>query len=388
MRQNQEAQRRHMQAFVDRFRYKASKARQAQSRLKALERMAPIASVIAGWTPELRFPEPVALAPPIVTMNAAAVGYEAGRPVLRGLDLGIDMEDRIALLGRNGNGKSTFAKLLAGELQAMAGQVTRAGKLKVGYFAQHQIDALNPDQSAYQHMAAALPKLRPAEVRARIGAYGFSGEAAEVAAEDLSGGEKARLVLALVSVEAPGLLVLDEPTNHLDVDMREALIQALNAYAGGVVLISHDRHLIELVADRLWLVADGTVSPFDGDLDDYRRLVLGQAGNGSAKREANGEGGRRSWRRRRRDEAAARERVAPLRKRAREAEALVERLNGERAALEAELAKPETYDGESDRVIELNRQRAEIAREIGVAEAAWLEAVEALETAAPKAAGD
>ncbi len=379
MRRNQEVQRRHMQAFVDRFRYQANKARQAQSRLKALQRMAPIAAVMAGWTPELRFPEPAPLPPPIVAMAGAAVGYEPGLPVLSRLDLRIDMDDRIALLGRNGNGKSTFAKLLAGELSAMAGEVTRAGKLKVGYFAQHQIEALHPDWSAYRHMAEALPGLKGSEIRARIGAYGFSGEAAEVAAEDLSGGEKARLVLALISVEAPGLLVLDEPTNHLDVDMREALVQALNAYSGGVVLISHDRHLIALIADRLWLVAEGRVLPFEGDLDDYRRLVLAEArsgggGRGKAARAASSPDRRRAG-------AEGRRRIAPLRRQAREAEALVDRLGREQAALEAELASPETYAGDSDRVVALNRRRAEIERETASAEATWLEAVEGLETA-------
>ncbi len=289
-RQKQDAQRKRMQAFIDRFRAQANKARQAQSRIKMLERMAPIAAVMEARTIELELPEPERLAPPILSLEGAAVGYDDGPPVLSDLDLRIDMDDRIALLGRNGNGKTTLARLLAGELQASAGTVRRAGKLRVGHFAQHQIEALDPAATAYQHMARRFPDLREAQVRARIGAFGFAQAQANVTAEALSGGERARLVLALIAAERPHLLILDEPTNHLDVDTRQSLIQALNAYSGGVVLISHDRHLVELVADRLWLVADGGVRGFDGDMADYRALVLNEGRASTRKAAADGKG--------------------------------------------------------------------------------------------------
>jgi ATP-binding cassette subfamily F protein 3 len=379
MRLNQDVQRKHMQAFVDRFRYKASKARQAQSRLKALAKMTPIAAVMEERSASISFPEPQALPPPIVSMDGVSVGYAAGVPVLSRLNLRIDMDDRIALLGRNGNGKTTFARLLAGELRPMGGRVHRAGKLKVGHFAQHQIDALDPDATAYRHMAALLPGKAPAEVRARLGAFGFSQALADVAASDLSGGEKARLVLALISVEAPGLLVLDEPSNHLDVDTREVLVQALNDFDGGIVLISHDRHLVELIADRLWLVAGNTVRPFEGDLDDYRRLVLGEG------RRVDAEGERRPVDRKqdRRISAEARQQLAPLRRQAREAEQAVERLNAERAAVDAALARPPSAAAGAERLVALNRRRAEIERRLADAEAAWLDAMAALEEAQP-----
>jgi ATP-binding cassette, subfamily F, member 3 len=374
MRRNQEVQRKHMQAFVDRFRAKASKARQAQSRLKALAKMAPIAAVVEERAPSISFPAPRPLPPPIVNLDGVSVGYRPGTPVLSRLDLRIDMDDRIALLGRNGNGKSTFAKLLAGDLTPMGGRLHTAAKLKVAHFAQHQIDALEPGETAYQHMVRLLPGKTPAEVRARLGAFGFAQAQADVAAADLSGGEKARLVLALISAEAPSLLVLDEPSNHLDVDTREVLVQALNDYEGGIVLISHDRHLVELVADRLWLVAGNTIRPFEGDLDDYRRLVLGEGKRGDGTRGPVDRKGER------RAAAEARQQLAPLRKEAREAEKLVERLNGERAALDAALARPPAAGEGSERLVTLNRKRAEIERHLAAAEAAWLEAMAAVES--------
>ena len=373
MRRNQELQRKHMQAFVDRFRYKASKARQAQSRLKALAKMAPIAAVMEERAAGISFPTPRPLPPPIVSLDGVSVGYRPGTPVLSRLDLRIDMDDRIALLGRNGNGKSTFAKLLAGELRPMGGRVHTAARLQVAHFAQHQIDALEPDATAYRHMSRLLPGKLPSEVRARLGAFGFAQAQADVAAADLSGGEKARLVLALISAEAPSLLVLDEPSNHLDVDTREVLVRALNDYEGGIVLISHDRHLVELVADRLWLVAGNTIRPFEGDLDDYRRLVLGEG--------RRVDGARDPVRRRdeRRAAAEARKQLAPLRKEAREAERQVERLNAERAALDAALARPPASGEAPERRVALNKRRAEVERRLAAAEAAWLEAMAALE---------
>jgi ATP-binding cassette subfamily F protein 3 len=270
----QMAERRHIQTYIDRFRYKASKARQAQSRIKALERMEPIASLVESRTVAFRFPEPKGLAPPLMTLDQAAVGYVPDRPVLRHLDLRLDPDDRIALLGPNGNGKSTLVKLLAGRLQPSAGHLFKAPKLSVGYFAQDQAEELDLEATPLDHVARLLPKTLPERRRAHLGAFGFGQDKAEVRVGSLSGGEKARLLFALMGQGTPQMLLLDEPTNHLDVDSRQALVQALNDFAGAVVLVTHDPHLIELVADRLWLVADGTVAPYDGDLDDYRRLLL------------------------------------------------------------------------------------------------------------------
>ena len=272
-RKRQDQQRKHIQAFVDRFRYKASKARQAQSRLKALARMEPVAAAMED--PYLRFklPEPPELAPPLIATESGSVGYVEDQPVLHRLDFTIGADDRIALLGRNGNGKSTLAKLLAGRLSLMSGSMHRNNKLEIGYFAQHQIEDLVPEDSAVEELRRLLPTHTESKVRAHLGAFGLGQQKADTRCRDLSGGEKARLVLARITTASPHLLILDEPTNHLDVDAREALIQALNDYPGAVILISHDRHFVDLVADRLWLVADGTVSNFDGSMDDYRQRL-------------------------------------------------------------------------------------------------------------------
>ena len=371
----QEAQRKRMQAFVDRFRAQATKARQAQSRVKMLEKMAPIAAVMEARAIDLELPEPEPLAPPILALDGAAVGYGEAPPVLSGLDLRLDMEDRIALLGRNGNGKTTLARLLAGELQASAGRAHRAGKLRVGHFAQHQIEALNPNATAYQHMARRFPDLPESKVRARIGAFGFSQEQANVVAQSLSGGERARLVLALIAAERPHLLILDEPTNHLDVDTRQSLIQALNEFSGGVVLISHDRHLVELVADRLWLVADGGVRVFDGDMEDYRNLILSEGRNGTRGSDGGTVGERRRARKRR---AERRRDLAPLRIEARAAEREVERLSANKAGLEAELAKS---DGDGEAMALRYKRLAELDAALLAAETRWLAAEEALQEA-------
>ncbi len=279
----QEDERRRLQAFVDRFRAKATKARQAQSRLKLLAKLEPVAALVADEVRPIAIPAPAkALSPPIIALDDAAVGYEAGRPVLRRLTLRIDDDDRIALLGANGNGKSTLVKLLAGRLAPMSGQLTRAQKLDVGYFAQHQLDELDPNEGAYGHLRRLMPDAPEAGVRARAGAIGFPGAMADTPAGQLSGGEKARLLLGLATFGGPHLVVLDEPTNHLDIDSRAALIAAINAYPGAVILVSHDRYLIEACADRLLLVAGGRVAPFDGDLDDYRKLVLSERGTNGA----------------------------------------------------------------------------------------------------------
>ncbi|MBX9701641.1 MAG: ATP-binding cassette domain-containing protein, partial [Acetobacteraceae bacterium] len=275
------AERARIQAFVDRFRYKASKARQAQSRIKALERMPPIEAVVEDHVTRFAFPEPASLPPPVVSLRRAAVGYDS-RPVLREMTLRLDQDDRVALLGANGNGKSTLAKLLAGRLALLDGEQHRAPKLRVGYFAQHQADELDPDGTPLSHIQALMPKATETACRGQIARFGLDADRAETRVSSLSGGEKARLLLALCTRDAPQLLILDEPTNHLDIDAREALVKALAEYAGAVLLITHDPHLVELVADRLWLVADGTVKPFEGDLDDYRALLAERARTGGA----------------------------------------------------------------------------------------------------------
>lgn len=378
MHARQQAQRRHMQSFVDRFRYKATKARQAQSRLKALERMEPIAAVMEERTAPINFPDPKVLAPPLITLEKAAVGYQSDTPVLSDLNLRIDGDDRIALLGANGNGKTTLARLLTGRLPLMAGERNASTKVKVGYFAQHQLDELEPKQTAYEHLARLMPGIPEAKVRAQIGQFGFSQDKANVPAADLSGGEKARLLLALMSHNAPHIMILDEPTNHLDIDSREALVRALNTTTAAIVLISHDRHLLETCADRLWLVADGAVRPYEGDLDDYRALALSERGSPGA---VAGEGrARRGTKREARQAAAqARQETAALRKAATAAEAKLARLTKEREGVEAALADPDLYAGDSAEVGDLTKRRAKLDRSIQVAEDAWLAAQEALD---------
>ncbi len=375
----QEQQRRHMQEFVDRFRYKASKARQAQSRLKALAKLEPVA-VIAEVPPiELRLPEPAQLRPPLISLENASVGYAEGKPVLSGLDLRLDPDDRVALLGANGNGKTTFARLLAGRLPAMAGHVTRPAKLVTGFFAQHQIEEMRPDESAYDHLAALLPDLNEEAIRARLGAFGFGQDKAFVPVAALSGGERARLNLALVTHDSPALLILDEPTNHLDMETRESLVEALAEYSGAVVLVSHDWHLVELVADRLWLVENGTVRPFDGDLDAYRARL--EERDAAEEERAARPAERDPKRLARREAAQARLALEPLRRQSREAEAKAAQLAAERQALDRELAAPAAF-GSSAALAEALKRRADLGRRIAEAEAQWFAAEEALERAA------
>jgi ATP-binding cassette subfamily F protein 3 len=389
LQKRQMAQRRHIQAFVDRFRYKATKARQAQSRLKALARMEPIATVIEQRTVDLAFPEPEALAPPLVTLEGVTAGYQAASPVLGGLDLRLDPDERVALLGANGNGKTTFLRLLSGALAPQDGNIVRSGKLRVGYFAQDQAEQLDPRTTALSLIANLLPKARESQQRSHLGRFGLTGDRALVEIGRLSGGEKARLVFALNSCASPHLLLLDEPTNHLDVDTRQALVQAINEYPGAVVLVSHDSHLIELIADRLWLVAEGTITPFDGDLDDYRRLLLEQrrAERAEARRRSRGarDGGRPGEHKalkpkdRRRAAAATRDAQASLRRVARNAEARVEELTKACQELAAHLANPQAYDGDQNELEGLQMRYGALRRELSDAEASWLSAQEALE---------
>ncbi len=373
-------QRRKLQSFIDRFRAKATKAAQAQSRIKMLERLGPPISVIEDRPISFDFPDPEPLSPPVVAIERGLAGYAPGKAVLRNLSFRIDMDDRIALLGANGNGKSTLAKVLAGRLPLLEGTLQRSPKLRIGYFAQHQTEELNPQATAFAHMQALMPLAPETKVRAQLGRFGFSQERADVAVASLSGGEKARLLFACMSRDAPHLMILDEPTNHLDIDSREALVSALNAYDGAVVLISHDPHLIELAADRLWLVGEGQVKPFDGDLDAYKRLLLDQAresrreGRESRPAAPNRKEGRRAA-------AELRVQLAPLRKAAQDAEKLVESLGKKKARLQEQLADPALYTGPPDQVAAVQRELGEAEKALAAAEEAWFTAHEELEAA-------
>jgi len=374
-------QRRHMQAFIDRFRYKASKARQAQSRLKALARLEPVAAIIDEHVQPFRFPSPKKpLASPLIVLDRVEVGY-GGPPVLTRLDLRLDHDDRIGLLGANGNGKSTFAKLLSQRLKASGGRIVAAEKMKVGYFAQHQLDEVSPDLTPYDHVRRIMPQAAESVVRSKVAQFGFGADKADVPARNLSGGEKARLMLGLATHDAPHLLILDEPTNHLDVDAREALVRALAEYEGAVILISHDRHLIETTADRLWLVAGGTVRPYDGDIEDYRRLVLSgeidqQPGRPPRKTEASAPIDAAA---RRRSAAQRRSELEPLRKRVKSAEKAVEAYTKKLEDLDRQLADPTLFARDPEKGAELARERARSAEALVRAEEDWLAAGAALE---------
>src|ERR1700754_520495 len=313
-------ERKRLQAFVDRFKAKASKARQAQSRVKMLERMKPVTALVTQDVHEITFPQPErTLSPPIIAVDDASVGYDPKQPVLNRVTLRIDTDDRIALLGANGNGKSTLVKLLAGRLSPFSGKVTRADKLSVGYFAQHQLDELDLEGSTYDHIRRLMGDAPESKIRARAGAIGFSGKAADTLVKSLSGGEKARLLLGLATFFGPNMIILDEPTNHLDIDSRAALAEAVNDFEGAVIMVSHDRYLIEACAERLWVVADRTVASYDGDLDDYRRLVLSTRSRPDAPRESNERASVR-------DRGARGERQKPLKQKISEAEAEIERI--------------------------------------------------------------
>ncbi|HYI47152.1 MAG TPA: ABC-F family ATP-binding cassette domain-containing protein [Allosphingosinicella sp.] len=377
MRAKQVAEREKLQAFVDRWRAKASKAKQAQSRVKALARMQPIAEAANDPSLTFDFPSPAELKPPLVTLDMAAVGYAPGQPVLTRLNLRLDPDDRIALLGRNGNGKTTLARLLAAQLPAMEGKMTASGKLRVGYFTQYQVEELDREDTPLEHMSRLMPKATPGAVRAQLGRFGFSGDKATMKVEKMSGGERARLALALITRDAPHMLILDEPTNHLDVDAREALVQALNAYSGAVVVVSHDRHMLALTADRLVLVDGGTATEFAGSLDDYTDLIL--KGDGGARKDAP-KGSRRDERR---AAAEARERGQKLRKAALAAEQDIARLEARKTALERAMFDPASAAPEDAALAmsALMKRHAEAAAALAAAEARWLEASEAIEEA-------
>ncbi|MBV0911665.1 ABC-F family ATP-binding cassette domain-containing protein [Anianabacter salinae] len=366
----QDLRRAHLQSFVDRFRAKASKAKQAQSRVKMLEKMTPISAPEEMARHVFTFPEPEELSPPILNLQGAAVGY-GDRAVLSKLDLRIDQDDRIALLGRNGQGKSTLAKLLSDRLAPMEGKVTKASKLRVGFFAQHQVDELHIDETPLQHLQSIRPDEGQTRLRARLAGFGLTADQADTAVGRLSGGQKARLSLLLATIDAPHMLILDEPTNHLDIESREALVEALTAYTGAVILVSHDMHLLSLVADRLWLVKDGRVAPYEDDLDAYRQMLLaGDAPAKPAKSVAPP------------PKRASRDDILALRSEARKCEARVEKLNEMRDKLATKLANPALY--EQDRVGDLgvwNKKYAEVMDGLARAEAMWMAALEKLEKA-------
>lgn len=383
MRRSQEDKRAKLQAYVDRWRYKAHTAKQAQSRMKALSRMEPVAAAVEDPTLRFDFPNPNELRPPLIVADDAAVGYVEDKPVLSNLNFRIDPDDRIAFLGRNGNGKTTLARLLAGHLKPMAGGMVASGKLRVGYFAQHQVEELIADDTPLQHMARLLGDAKPGVVRSQLGRFGFSGDKVHLEVRKLSGGERARLALALITRNAPHILILDEPTNHLDVDAREALVQALNAFDGAVVVVSHDRHLLEMTADRLVLVADGRAEEFPGSLDDYRDLLLGRGEKKSDVGTAEKKEKRGNKKEERRAAAQERERTRHLRTAVREAEKAMAALTQQRSEIDRAMFDPgqaaAAYRDKS--MADLMKLRGEVEKKLERAEAVWLEASEALESA-------
>jgi ATP-binding cassette subfamily F protein 3 len=379
----QAGERARIQSFVDRFRYKASKARQAQSRLKMLAKMEPVAAIVDARAPRFPFAEPTKLSPPIVTMDEVDVGYEEDKPVLRRLGMRIDEDDRIALLGANGNGKSTLVKLISGRLRPQKGQITRSSKLKIGFFAQHQIEDLHPRENALQHLREICPYDSESTLRTKLDGYGLDHKRVETPAGELSGGEKSRLSLCLMAQAEPHMIILDEPTNHLDIDSRQALIQSLNTFPGAVILVSHDTHLVEAVADRLWLVKDGAVQAFDGDMTDYKRLALADAADAARKPgAASGNASPKQNKKKDRKAAArARSELAHVRKAKEEAEVQMERLNVQIVKIEGRLQDPKVYNGAPAKVAELRKLKTLAQQAVAEAETRWMEAAEKLESA-------
>jgi len=377
-RAQQDAQRAKLQDYIARNSARASTAKQAQSRAKALAKMQPIAALAEDPTLSFDFPSPTdALKPPLVTLDMAAVGYEEGRPILQRLNLRLDPDDRIALLGRNGNGKTTLARLLAAQLRPMEGGMAATARMRVGYFTQYQVEELDRDDTPLEHMTRLMRGMTPSAVRAQLGRFGFSGDKATTKVGKLSGGERARLALALITRDAPHMLILDEPTNHLDVDAREALVQALNDFDGCVVVVSHDRHMIELAADRLVLVDDGTAREFAGSLDDYTDLILGRnqprPSAEAAPRSANRKDDRKAA-------AQAREKSQALRKAISTMEGRIAKLTARRSEIDRAMFDPKNAaPGDAGRTMtDLMKLRAEVEGELEAVEAEWLEASEAL----------
>ncbi len=369
----QDARRTHLQSYVDRFRYKADKAKQAQSRLKMISKLEPITRPQEAALRRFSFPEPEELSPPIVRVENGTVGYE-DTAILSRLDLRIDQDDRIALLGHNGEGKSTLSKLISGRLDPMAGRVVTSNKLRIGYFAQHQVDELFVDETPLDHIRRLRPEKTPAQLRAILGGFGIGAEQADTEVGRLSGGQKTRLSLLLATIDAPHLLILDEPTNHLDIESREALVEALTAYSGAVVLVSHDMHLLSLVADRLWLVKGGRVTPYDDDLDTYRsQLLSGDKPTTMAPSDKP------------KIKRASRDEILALRAEVRKCEDRLEKLMEMHEKLSAKLADPELYSDNNIADLEVwNKKFAEVEEAMSRAETLWVTALEKLDTAENK----
>ena len=369
----QDARRAHLQSYVDRFRYKADKAKQAQSRLKMIAKLEPITRPQEAALRRFSFPEPEELSPPIVRVENGTVGYQ-DTAILSRLDLRIDQDDRIALLGQNGEGKSTLSKLISGRLNPMAGRVVTSNKLRIGYFAQHQVDELFVDETPLDHIRRLRPEKTPAQLRAILGGFGIGAEQADTEVGRLSGGQKARLSLLLATLDAPHLLILDEPTNHLDIESREALVEALTAYSGAVVLVSHDMHLLSLVADRLWLVKGGRVTPYDDDLDTYRsQLLSGDKPTTKAPSDKP------------KVKKASRDEILALRAEVRKCEDRLEKLMEMHEKLSAKLADPELYSDKNIADLEVwNKKFAEVEEAMSRAETLWVTAQEKLDTAENK----
>ena len=365
----QEQRRAHLQSYVDRFRAKADKARQAQSRIKALARMKPISRPQEAALKRFSFPPPEELSPPILRIETGSVGY-GGVPVLRNLNLRIDQDDRIALLGRNGEGKSTLSKLFAGKLDLIDGQTHKASKLRAGYFAQHQVEELHPDETPLEHIRRLRPTETPSRLRARLGGFGIGSEQADTTIADLSGGQKARLSLMLATLDAPHMLILDEPTNHLDIESRESLVEALTVYTGAIILVSHDMHLLSLVADRLWLVNKGSVTPYEGDLESYRTMLLRGDDAEKPARKPKVEKPRRP----------SRDAILQLRQDVKKCEQRVEKLSDMESKVASKLADPTIYN-DVHGVTEWQKKYAEIKDGLALAEKLWLEAQEKLDAA-------
>jgi len=399
--QRQSAQRQRIEKFVERFRYKATKAKQAQSRIKALARMEPIATLVEQKTASITFPSPNFASPPLLVLQDAAVGYEADTPILSNLNLRLDPGDRIALLGANGNGKSTLARLLSGRLEIQQGRRTAHRKLSVGYFAQHQLEELDGQETPLAALGRLMPSALNKDIRTRLGTFGFGESSAETSIQDLSGGEKARLLLAFAGYAAPQLLVLDEPTNHLDVNARESLVQAINEFEGAVLIITHDRHIVDLCADHLWIVANSTVTPFDGTLDDYEHRTLDKVSRGArnspspnsladknsganknsgTEKNTKAENNASDRKDARKLRANRRAQLAPYRRAIAKSESLMGTLSEERRDIEKTLSQSTTYQDGDHSPAELLKRLAEVERQIAEAEHQWIIAHEAMAT--------
>lgn len=370
----------HLQKFVDRFKAKATKAKQAQARVKMIAKLKPPAAMFDESSSPFNFPDPKKVpASPMMTFDNVSVGY-GDKVILRHITNRIDPDDRIALIGVNGNGKSTFAKLLSGDLKPMGGEMRKGKGLEIAYFAQHQLDKLKPEQTPFEHVVELMPYDSEAKRRSRVAQMGLTTSRMDTKVKNLSGGERARLLLGLITFGGPGMLILDEPTNHLDIDSRDALVAALNDYSGAVLIISHDRHLIDATVDKLWIAQNGTIEEFDEDLDTYQRLLTSNSSGKGSKKEAVAPvvEDRKAARQ---DAAAKRAEVAPLRKSIKDLEQKLGRLRTELARVDGFLADPKTYDGAPERVILLGKDKARFEGEIAKVEESWLTLSEQLEQA-------